>query len=293
MHHPETPLNEIRLNEISKLDQDRRKRALEKIGREYAIIEGLPSIAARIRKDMGTENFDLLFQAFREKVPADSINLFQKEKVFYWEWRQSPRQILQAFETHPFFLTDFIRGYAKEIFEELFDQWVEVEVNAADPTGSKAWPLAVKPLDAAEQWIHSILAQLDLLPENKGIALLEQCGRVCGRSHDLAGQAQEIRDQVQDKNDLDRLFILFKEKAYQNSPRLYKQGEIIYLEYHQCGCPLVKAGKANNSFFCHCTRGYTKERFENLFAKPVRVDLLESILRGNKICKQAITIIED
>jgi hypothetical protein len=237
MHNPETLLNEIRLVEISKLDQNQRKRVLEKIGREYAVIEGLPSEAARVRKNIGEENFDLLFQEFKKKTSSDSVNLFQKDKVLYWEWCQSPRRILKAFETHPFFLTDFIRGYAKEIFEELFNQWVEVEVNASDSARSKNWPLIVKPLDPSGQWIGSVLAQLNLLPENKGIALLEQCGRECGRSHDLAGQAQEIRDQVQDKNDLDSLFVLYKEKAYNNSSRLYKKRAVIYLEYHQCGCP--------------------------------------------------------
>ena len=137
------------------------------------------------------------------------------------------------------------------------------------------------------------LTEISHLDEKERIKILEKYGRKCGRSHDLAGQAKKIRDQAADKNNLDLLFSLYKEKAYNNSPRLYKKGAVIHLEYHQCGCSLVKAGKINNPFFCHCTRGYTKEKFEALFDKPVQVDLLESILRGDKICKQAITIIED
>lgn len=46
----------------------------------------------------------------------------------------------------------------------------------------------------------------------------------------------------------------------------------------------------DNPFFCNCTRGYTKERFESLFGRPVQVKLLASILNGDNICKQAITI---
>ena len=85
------------------------------------------------------------------------------------------------------------------------------------------------------------------------------------------------------------MFKTYKEKAY-NTSRLYKEGGVIYLEYHKCGCPIVISGEIDNPFFCNCTRGYTKERFENLFGKPVKVELIESILKGDKICKQVITI---
>jgi predicted hydrocarbon binding protein len=138
-------------------------------------------------------------------------------------------------------------------------------------------------------WIKSALAEISLLEGDKGKEILEKCGRECAKSHHLSGEAKKIRSAVKDKEDIDLLFKTYKEKAY-NTSRLYKQGNTVYLEYHKCGCPIVNSGEISNPFFCNCTRGYTKERFENLFGKPVKVELIKSILQGDEICKQAITI---
>jgi len=143
------------------------------------------------------------------------------------------------------------------------------------------------------QWIRSVLSEISLLEGEKGIQILEKCGRECAISHGLREKAKAIRDEIEDKRNIDLLFTRYKEKAYDNSPRLYKKGNVIYLEYHECGCPLVKSGVVKDPFFCHCTIGYTKERYEALFKRPVHVELLESILRGNKICKQAFMIAEE
>ncbi len=140
------------------------------------------------------------------------------------------------------------------------------------------------------QWINTVLSEITLLDGEVGKDIIEKCGRECAKSHDLPEEAKKIRLEIDDKNDIDLLFNRYKEKAY-NSSRLYKEGNTIYLEYHICGCPIVSSGKISNPFYCNCTRGYTKERFESLFGKPVKVDLLMSILNGDKICKQAITII--
>jgi len=141
------------------------------------------------------------------------------------------------------------------------------------------------------QWINVVLANIALLEEKEGKKIIEKCGRECARSHDLPREIKRIRSEVANKEDIDLLFTTYKEKIY-NTSRLYKEGEVIYLEYHKCLCPIVNKGTVHNPFFCNCTRGYTKERFETLFGKPVKVDLLKSILNGDKICQQAITILE-
>ncbi len=141
-----------------------------------------------------------------------------------------------------------------------------------------------------QHWIGVALLEISRLEHEQGIRLLENCGRTCAQSHDLADLGKHIRHELDDTNNIDLLFTRYKEKVYDNSPRLYKDGNVIYLEYHACGCPLVNSGKVTDPFFCHCTRGYTKERFETLFETPVHVELIQSILRGDSICQQAITI---
>jgi len=63
------------------------------------------------------------------------------------------------------------------------------------------------------------------------------------------------------------------------------------LEYQKYGRDLVTEGGVTNPFLCNCTKkGYTKQFFVTIFDIPVKVELLESILNGDNICKQKITI---
>ncbi len=91
------------------------------------------------------------------------------------------------------------------------------------------------------EWINSLLQQLQSVNEKEGKIIMEGCGRTCASSHDLQIDAKAVRDSVEDKTDDDLLFNTYKEKEY-NTPRLWKEGNQIYLEYHACGCPLVKSG---------------------------------------------------
>ncbi|NNG02379.1 MAG: hypothetical protein HKM93_23600 [Desulfobacteraceae bacterium] len=141
-----------------------------------------------------------------------------------------------------------------------------------------------------KRWINTALSQISRMDNNQGSRILENCGRECAKSHNLSADAEKIRNGVEDQNDLDLLFDEYKDKIYHHSPRLYKKGKTIYLAYHQCGCPLVADDNVDDPFFCHCTTGYTKERFETLFDRPVQVVLKSSILRGDKICLQIISI---
>ncbi len=139
------------------------------------------------------------------------------------------------------------------------------------------------------EWINEVFINLDTSDLDNSTEVIENCGRACAKSHKLQDEAMKIRDRASDKNDLNFLFNLYKKKAY-NSPRLYKEGSVIYLEYHQCGCPLVNSGKIDAPFFCNCTRGYTKARFETLFNKPVKVIMEKTILGGDNICRQKIIV---
>jgi predicted ArsR family transcriptional regulator len=140
-------------------------------------------------------------------------------------------------------------------------------------------------------WINSVLSGMAGLENQTGDAVLERCGRECAGMHGLTQKAEKVRSQVEDLNDIDHLFRVYKEKVY-NTDRLYKKDGTIYLEYHQCGCPIVKSGQVTNPLFCNCTRGYSKGPFEALFQKPVRVEIQKAILRGDDICKLAIHLEE-
>jgi predicted hydrocarbon binding protein len=51
-----------------------------------------------------------------------------------------------------------------------------------------------------------------------------------------------------------------------------------------------KTKKRFSSTYCNCSRGYLLELFEQIFEKPVKVDLVESVIQGAKSCKFIIHI---
>jgi|WetSurSiteA1Bulk_404760.scaffolds.fasta_scaffold01184_6 hypothetical protein len=81
------------------------------------------------------------------------------------------------------------------------------------------------------------------------------------------------------------------------------QGSVIYFQYtsaaetglpspkNHCLCPMVETNPAGLSpTYCLCSLGYVKEMHEQIFKKPVEVELLSSVLRGDPRCKFKITV---
>jgi uncharacterized pyridoxamine 5'-phosphate oxidase family protein len=67
--------------------------------------------------------------------------------------------------------------------------------------------------------------------------------------------------------------------------------------YYYCHCPWVKeafkeSDKPISAVFCNCSAGYYRAYWEIVFDEPVRVDVLESLLKGDPICRFAVHIPE-
>jgi hypothetical protein len=65
--------------------------------------------------------------------------------------------------------------------------------------------------------------------------------------------------------------------------------------YYYCHCPWVKealrgSDKPVSPVFCNCSAGFYRAYWEIVFDQPVRVDVLESLLKGDPICKFAVHI---
>jgi len=59
-----------------------------------------------------------------------------------------------------------------------------------------------------------------------------------------------------------------------------------------CGCPTAEAQsvKTMTPTFCWCSVGGAQELHERLFGRPVKAELLESVLLGHPRCKHRITL---
>ena len=144
------------------------------------------------------------------------------------------------------------------------------------------------------RWLTTLLKEVSQLPGDRGVSMLEKCGKDCSCAMGTAEKAKEIRGNATDPEDIDSLLELFKKEMFTESP-LYREGDDIHLIYthKECECPLVSKGKISDPFSCNCTRGHTKAIFEALLGGPVEVVLEESILRGHPRCKQTIRLKRD
>ncbi len=142
-----------------------------------------------------------------------------------------------------------------------------------------------------QKWIQTVVTELSKLENDTGNKILETCGKMCSNLIGSSEKASEMREIVDDPNDIDQLLNAFKQHVFKDSP-LYRENGTIYLEYlHKtCPCPLVNEGNIDDSFICNCTVGHTKAIFGALLNKPVNIELKRSILKGDDICQQAITI---
>ena len=63
--------------------------------------------------------------------------------------------------------------------------------------------------------------------------------------------------------------------------------------YYYCHCPWVREGflvedSPVDPIFCNCSGGYYKNFWEAVLDQPVKVELLESVLKGDSVCKFAL-----
>jgi hypothetical protein len=69
--------------------------------------------------------------------------------------------------------------------------------------------------------------------------------------------------------------------------------------YFYCHCPWVRESLLNenqnpiDSVFCNCSSGYYKNFWEAVLDQPVKVELLQSILKGDSVCKFALHLPQD
>ncbi len=65
--------------------------------------------------------------------------------------------------------------------------------------------------------------------------------------------------------------------------------------YYYCHCPVFREALQEEDqpvdpIFCHCSGGYYKNFWEAVLEQPVKVELRESVLSGNEVCKFALTL---
>ncbi len=118
--------------------------------------------------------------------------------------------------------------------------------------------------------------------------------------------AQEITDQVLEFVRKDPEMgggvrvghIVYDTKIPYNAKQFLAEEEPLLKRYHACHCPwareAIRTGAvAVDPIFCNCSAGFTKKPWEVIFGQTLRVEVLESVLRGDMRCRFAIHLPEN
>lgn len=68
--------------------------------------------------------------------------------------------------------------------------------------------------------------------------------------------------------------------------------------YYYCHCPWIREALKEEAesipqAFCNCSAGYYKNYWEAVLEHPVKVELLESVVKGDKVCKFVLHLPQD
>jgi len=157
---------------------------------------------------------------------------------------------------------------------------------------------AKKRIEFAEQWVRRFMDVIDeTLDEKTKTKLMMANGKVCHREY-LKSIGREISPVP-----FEKWAARVKERGTDGSIQV--EGRTIYFQYltsaetglpsaeGACLCSLVETKPAGLSpTYCLCSLGYVKDIFDQSLGTNVKIELVDSALKGGKRCKFKITVPE-
>jgi predicted hydrocarbon binding protein len=146
---------------------------------------------------------------------------------------------------------------------------------------------AAKTGDPAEgfrnEWVKSFLKNLDAGFDEAGrIRMMESCGRDCAR-RGATRMAESFKGNVDG--------MITELSAQLGKENIKREGRMVTLVYPECYCPMVsRITERLSDTWCNCSRGWVLEIFGIAAGKPVEAKLVQSIKRGDPLCKFEITV---
>jgi hypothetical protein len=129
-------------------------------------------------------------------------------------------------------------------------------------------------------WLTDLFEAMDTgLDQETKVKLMAACGKGCFLRHSF--KTDIARD---GKGDVDKLL-----KAYSRSFEVWRQGDLVHVrfgpEVRKCFCPVSQYHpRRPHDMHCECSRATHQAIFETALGRPVKVEILESVRRGDKTC---------
>jgi len=152
-------------------------------------------------------------------------------------------------------------------------------------------------------WVKQALDKLDqLVPEKeKRYDIMTHCSCECA-DHLI----EKFREVYKENNDIDDLLDKMYKNPFYVRPR--REGDVIYFvkvacnkeeydkaatpkekRYHYCHCDYIKSADLPISpTHCFCSAGWYKRIWEGILERPIKVEMVKSIMQGDDKCEFAV-----
>jgi len=152
----------------------------------------------------------------------------------------------------------------------------EERAKVAEDLGAVSGQLAF-----VRNWVGDLMETMGRrLDEQQVVALMEGCGEGCYRRFKtfLTREAD---------GDLDKLINLYNTR-WAGPGSVVRAGDTIEVRYRMagCSCPVAQHRPHDpGEMHCHCSKGSVKAIFSTVAGRPLQVDLVQSIRRGDPLCR--------
>jgi hypothetical protein len=141
------------------------------------------------------------------------------------------------------------------------------------------------PSKKAEWWNNTVNRMEKEIGTKKTKEILNICGsKCCGQGH-----RKTVRKKFEESKTIEEFLdkISIKGVTYE----LVDKNTII-AEYDRCFCGQVKGATTifPNLIYCECGTEFNRQYFLSAFGKPVKVELIKSVISGSDSCKYIIHI---
>jgi len=149
------------------------------------------------------------------------------------------------------------------------------------------------------EWVRGAMERLDILVDEKTrVQIMEKCGYNCADiNRRVIERAKARRKKFKSIDE----FLEAEQRKPMTGTRLVREGNTLYQFYTpraftrpmRCYCALLRGLSDDEKVsvtYCHCSKGFVKKFWENVLGRPVRVELMQSVVSGASECKFAIHI---
>lgn len=173
-------------------------------------------------------------------------------------------------------------------------------------------------VDDRFRWVKGMVERLNgLADEHQKYDILSSCAHVfpAGQIAKLKAVYEETKARTKDAMQaVDAVLDFMESDPGWGKERPIREGHVIYsaksprdpkgyekaqddLERRRayCFCPLVRnhMDRGMPTAFCYCGSGWYRQQWEGAIGRPVTIEIVESVLRGDDVCQFAIQLPED